>query len=262
MASDEPLEICSICSEERQYILPSGQHWITLEELIASNKYENKWEEKEQGIFAITTTPSFALGQTAYLIQTPSGNILWDCIAYLDAKTIKQIRQLGGIKAIALSHPHYYSTQVEWADTFDCPIFIHQDDQKWVQRKSQRIQFWSGETLSLVEECTMVRLGGHFRGGSVLHLQSGDQGKGVLFTGDIVQVTPGEDWVSFMYSYPNMIPLPAGKVKKIAEMLKDIPFTRIYGAFNRKITHEANRVVQKSAMRYIAALDESLTESR
>ena len=108
---------CPICEDDRQYVKEEGQAWTTLEEINAS--YKNVIERIADHVYAIYTTPTFAIGQRAHLIQTPSGNILWDCIANLDADTITRIKELGGIKAIALSHPHYFSTIVEWSQAFD-----------------------------------------------------------------------------------------------------------------------------------------------
>ncbi len=183
---------------------------------------------------------------------------MWDCITYLDPQTIQQITELGGIQAIALSHPHYYSTQVEWAEIFDVPIFIHEDDKEWVMRPSEKIIFWSGESLELHKGIVLHRLGGHFKGGAVLEWQEGNNQKGVLLTGDIIQVVADRQWVSFMYSYPNLIPLPASKVHDIAETVKELKFDRIYNAFHRVVKENANLAVQKSAERYIQALNGTL----
>jgi hypothetical protein len=57
-----------------------------------------------------------------------------------------------------------------------------------------------------------------------------------------------------MYSYPNLIPLPASKVEEIASKVKDLPFNRIYNAFHRVVREQANESVQKSAKRYIDSL--------
>lgn len=45
----------------------------------------------------IGTEPRFAIGQRALLIQSPEGNILWDCISLIDEPTIAAIKALGGI---------------------------------------------------------------------------------------------------------------------------------------------------------------------
>ncbi|WP_410983145.1 MBL fold metallo-hydrolase [Bacillus cereus] len=257
-ASVEEPTNCMICNEERQYVNPKGQSWTTLDDLQASNKYQNEMIEEEAGLYSFTTKPEFAIGQTAYLVKTESYHLLWDCITYLDETTIERVKELGGLDAIALSHPHYYSTQVEWAERFDVPIYIHEDDQQWVARPSKHIVFWSGESLQLSDGITVHRLGGHFKGGSVLHWSEGNDGKGVLLTGDIIQVVADQEWVSFMYSYPNLIPLPANKVEEMARRVKPLSFNRLYNAFHRVVKEDANEAVERSAQRYISAIEGKL----
>lgn len=248
-------EHCSICTEERQYVSVKGQSWMTLEEMAQSATYKNDILSEEQRLSSITTVPSFAIGQTAYLVQGENFNILWDCISYLDTATIKTVKELGGIDAIALSHPHYYSTQVEWAETFDAAIYIHEDDKQWVTRPSERIIFWSGETLEVAEGFTLHRTGGHFKGAAILEWKEGNDGKGVLLTGDIIRVVADREWVSFMYSYPNFIPLPAPTVERMAAQLDEIRFDRVYDAFHRIVLKDAGEAVQRSAKRYVDALN-------
>ena len=102
---------------------------------------------------------------------------------------------------------------------------------------------------------TLIRLGGHFAGGTVLHWQQGADGKGALLSGDIIQVVADRQWVSFMYSYPNLIPLPATEIKRIRDTIAPYSFERLYGAwFERIVTHDAHAVVLRSADRYIRAL--------
>jgi hypothetical protein len=60
-----------------------------------------------------------------------------------------------------------------------------------------------------------VRCGGHFPGSAVLHWADGADGRGALFTGDTIQVVSDRRWVSFMYSYPNLIPTNAATVRQI-----------------------------------------------
>ncbi|MDJ1476299.1 hypothetical protein QBX67_13510 [Bacillus sp. LS15-K4] len=255
--NEEAPSRCNICNEERQYVNPIGQSWTTLETMQNSNLYKNEIIKEESGLYSITTKPEFAIGQTAFLIQSKTLHVMWDCISYLDDKTIKSIYDLGGIQAIALSHPHYYSTQVKWAEIFNVPIYIHEDDKEWVVHPSKQIRFWSGEDLILSEELTLHRLGGHFKGGTVMHWKEGNEGKGILLSGDIIQVVSDQKWVSFMYSYPNLIPLPANKVRDMAEKVKDIQFSRLYNAFHG-VVEDANKAVQRSADRYIKALQGDL----
>ncbi|MDN7245650.1 hypothetical protein [Planococcus shenhongbingii] len=248
-------EKCLICSEERQYVSSTGQTWTTLEEMIQSGNFKNTISPEEQGLYSVSTSPSFGIGQTAYLVQGKTFNLLWDCITYINSETINEIKELGGIDAIALSHPHYYSTQVEWAEAFDAPLYIHEDDQEWVTRASNKIVFWSGESLEVAEEMVLHRIGGHFKGATVLEWKEGNAQQGVLLTGDIVRVVADRQWVSFMYSYANFIPLPASTVQGIASRLGTVNFTRLYDAFHRIIKNDAKERVQKSAERYVDALN-------
>ncbi|WP_369903231.1 hypothetical protein [Bacillus manliponensis] len=257
-ASEEVPVRCVICDEERQYVNPAGQSWTTLEKLQKSDTYKNEMIELENGLYSITTKPKFAIGQTAHFVQTESFRMLWDCISYVDEDTFQQIEALGGLDAIALSHPHYYSTQVVWAEHFEVPIYIHEDDRVWVTRPSKHIVFWSGESLQLAEGITIHRLGGHFSGGSVLHWENGNDGKGVLLTGDIIQVVADQNWVSFMYSYPNLIPLPASKVEDMVKRVEKLSFNRLYNAFQGIVKEDANEAVVRSAKRYIEALEGKL----
>src|SRR5450759_3728269 len=123
-------------------------------------------------------------------------------------------------------------------------------------RPGERIRFWSGETLSLMDAITLIRLGGHFAGGTVLHWASGAEAQGLLLSGDIIQVVADRRWVSFMYSYPNLIPLPAAEVKRMRDVVSRYYFGRLYGAwFHTIVMQDAHDVVMRSAERYIRALE-------
>jgi hypothetical protein len=229
---------------------------------MQADGFHNVLKEEEPGLIGIGTQPSFAIGQRALLLRGEQGNILWDCISFLDDETADAVRKLGGVKAIAISHPHYYSSMVEWAERFDATIYLHEADRKWIIRPDKRIRLWSGETLSLQNDITLVRLGGHFPGGTVLHWPAGAQGQGALLAGDIIQVVADRNWVSFMYSYPNLIPLPATEVRRIRDTIIAYDFIRLYGAwFERVVSSQARTAVMRSADRYIQALEHILPDS-
>ncbi|MCF7622487.1 MULTISPECIES: MBL fold metallo-hydrolase [Bacillaceae] len=249
---------CLICGEERQYVSPKGQTWTTLEMMKKDRKFKNCINLDEDGLYSINTIPNFGIGQTAYLIKDTNFNLLWDCITYIDQDTITQIEDLGGIDAIALSHPHYFSSQVEWAEAFDAPIYIHEDEKDWVTRPSEKIIFWSGESLELQQGVILQRIGGHFKGGTVLEWKNGFRQNGILLTGDIIRIAADRQWVSFMYSYPNFIPMPSVTVERIANRVNEFKFERLYDAFHRVIKEEAHYQVQKSATRYVKALNGTL----
>src|SRR6188768_698147 len=216
--SDAPPPVCAICNDARQYVPLSGQEWTTLPKLRAAHR--NCFREYEPNLLGIGTEPEFAIGQRALLVRTPSGNFLWDCVSLLDDATIEIIRALGGLRGIAISHPHYYSSMVEWSRAFgDAPIHLHADDREWVMRPDGAIRLWEGEQNELAPGLTLVRCGGHFAGGTVLHWAAGADGRGALLSGDVVAVGP-DGCVSFMYSYPNMIPLSAESVRGIVRALE------------------------------------------
>ncbi|HET8846138.1 MAG TPA: MBL fold metallo-hydrolase [Ktedonobacteraceae bacterium] len=254
-ASERSPEHCPICEDERQYIGYKGQMWTTLDQLQKGG-FHNEFREHERGLIGIGTAPTFAIGERALLLQHKEGNVLWDCMSLIDDATVAEVERLGGLTAIAISHPHYYSTMVEWSERLHATIYLHEDDRQWVMRPHERIVFWSGETLPLKEGVTLLRLGGHFSGGTVLHWAGGADGKGVLLSGDIIQVVSDRRWVSFMYSYPNLIPLPAASVQRIRDTIEPWPFERLYGAwFEREVAQDAHAAVLRSAERYIRALE-------
>ncbi len=188
-------------------------------------------------------------------MQTPAGNVLWDCMALLDDEIIKAVTERGGLVAIAISHPHFYTSMVEWSRAFNAPIHLHAADRAWVMRPDGAIRFWEGDQHVLLPGLTLLRLGGHFPGGTVLHLAAGQDGRGALLTGDIIQVVADRRWVSFMRSYPNLIPLPANMVGEMVAALDPWPFERLYGGwFDRVVVSDAKAAVRRSADRYRRAV--------
>ena len=124
-------------------------------------------------------------------------------------------------------------------------------------RPDAAVHFWEGETLELAPGVTLVRLGGHYPGGTVLHWAKGADGRGALLSGDILQVAMDTTRVSFMWSYPNMMPLSERVVRRIADTAAAWRFDRIYGAFpGRDVMADGNAVVERSARRYIELLNE------
>ncbi|WP_029247840.1 MBL fold metallo-hydrolase [Schlesneria paludicola] len=254
--SDQVPNSCLICADERQYIGHSGQQWTTAEKLRQTNRTAIKF--KEPGLIGIGIEPQFAIGQRALLLQTPHGNVLWDCISLLDESVVQAINAWGGIKAIVISHPHYYSNVVEWSRAFgDVPVYLHADDRQWVMRPDKSIVFWSGATLDLLPGVTLIHCGGHFAGGAVLHWAEGADGQGVLLSGDIIQVVADRKHVSFMYSYPNFVPLSASAVGYILSAVRPYSYRRIYGAFwGAVVQDDGMAVVNQSAQRYLTAIRE------
>lgn len=245
--------LCPICSDTRQFIPKGGQQWTTLEKLRQSHR--NAFQQHEPNLIGVGTIPEFAIGQRALLLRTAQGNFLWDCISLIDEATREIISALGGLRGIAISHPHFYTTMLEWSAAFDdAPVFLHAADREWVVQPGRTIEFWEGAQKELAPGVTLIRCGGHFPGSAVLHWAAGAEGGGVLLTGDTVYITP-DGMVTFLYSYPNAIPLRAKAVQGIAEAVQPFTYDRIYGAWwERQIKSNAQEIVAKSVARYTEAV--------
>jgi glyoxylase-like metal-dependent hydrolase (beta-lactamase superfamily II) len=252
-AAAEPPPSCPICEDERQYVPASGQQWTTLEKVRRGHR--NSFQQYEPNLLGIGTTPEFAIGQRALLVRTPHGNFLWDCISLIDEGTIAIIKALGGLAGIAISHPHYYTSMLEWSSAFgNAPVYLHAADHEWVMRSGAVIEFWEGERKELAPGVTLIRCGGHFPGATVLHWADGAEGRGALLSGDVIAVMP-DGCASFMFSYPNAIPLPAKSVQAIGDAVEGFKFERVYGAFwERVIKTNASAVVAQSVARYLRAI--------
>jgi hypothetical protein len=150
---------------------------------------------------------------------------------------------------------------VEWSHAFESvPVYLHAMDRKFVTRLDPVINFWEGDLLELTEGINLIRCGGHFPGSTVLHWAQGADGKGVLLTGDTLQVRPDKG-LTFMHSYPNLIPLDANSVRGIADALAAWPFETLYGGWwERVIPIGAKQVMADSVEQYISAVTGS-TES-
>ncbi len=242
--------ICPICSDDRQYVRPSGQRWTSLEELSAEG-HKGELTEVEPGLAGISIEPSVGIGQRALLVRTAGGNLLWDATGYVDDDLVARVGELGGVAAVAASHPHMFGVQVEWSRRFGgVPVYVQALDREWVQREDPAVTSWEDE-VEVLPGVRLVRIGGHFPGSAVAHFVGAD-GRGVLLSGDTVACTPDERWVSFMRSFPNKIPLSAAVVAKVAERVLRLDFDRLYDNFGGRVTSDASAWVRRSADRYMA----------
>jgi glyoxylase-like metal-dependent hydrolase (beta-lactamase superfamily II) len=251
-ASEGPPERCIICEDERQYIGWGGQQWTTLEAMKNAG-HSNRVQEvrDEPGLWSIDTRPRFGIGQRALLVQTPAGNFLWDCITYLDEQTIERVRELGGIAGISVSHPHFYGTMIEWSHAFgQAPVYVPEADREWVVRPDAVVEYYEG-SRAVLPGVTLVQVGGHFEGSGVLHWAQGAEERGALLTGDSIAVAADREWVTFMRSYPNYIPLHKEALDGIVAALEPYEFDRIHGGWwELTVEKGAKEAVKRSAERY------------
>ncbi|GAP91640.1 putative metallo-beta-lactamase family protein [Rosellinia necatrix] len=237
---------CPICDDPRQYVPPTGQSFVSLD-ILRSGGYSNVFTLIPGGLdrlIAINTQPKAAIGQRAILVRAPRGNVLWDCVTLLDDETIAKIRDLGGLDAIVISHPHYYSTHLEWARAFDCPVYLAGEDKEWLTQEDATRQRFITETETDILGTKILKLGGHFPGSLVMLFESR------LLIADTFLATPsgignwetdavgtvrerprGMSSFSFMWSYPNMIPLGPDALGHMWAILKRYEFSSTHGAF-------------------------------
>lgn len=251
--SGKPPVSCSICEDERQFVNWKGQTFLPREML--AERHRLLWHD-DLGLTGIALEPSFAIGQRALLVSDGKGCVMWDCIPLATPQAIAQVKSLGGLTAIAISHPHYYGALADWSEAFGgVPVYLHADDRQWVTRPYPSIVHWTGDQHRISDDVLLLRTGGHFAGATMLHYSRGADGRGALLTGDVAQVTMDRRFVSFMYSYPNYMPLNAAAVRRIAAAVEHVAFDRIYGAWwGRNIASGAKAAFSVSVERYIAAI--------
>ncbi|KAK9467371.1 beta-lactamase-like protein [Lipomyces arxii] len=273
-----PPTTCPVCDDPRQYVPASGQSWTSLRKLQdnSEKKYHNEIVQvpNEPDMYSIYTVPQISIGQRAMLVKTKEGkNILWDCITFIDDDTVQRVKDLGGIDAIVISHPHFYSCNVEWGKAFNCPVFLADADKDWAMRKDLGIQhFFTEKRLKLAEDVQAVVVGGHFPGSLVFawkneHLLVADSIQIVLSGLGERERLPGTVMFTFMYSYPNMIPLDPDSILGIWDAVKDLQFNQVHSGWpgrvvkpdgKLKILESAKLIVQAMGYTQHTMLDQQL----
>ncbi len=252
--SEQPPARCPICEDERQHVGAHGQQWTTLDELRRAHR--NVLTTEEPDLVSIWTQPTFGIGQRALLVGTSQGNVLWDCVSLVDDATIAALRDRGGVSAIAISHPHFHATMVEWSHALGgVPIWVHEDDRQWIMRRDPVVRTWRGTSMPLPGGLTLVHTGGHFEGQQALHWPRGAGGKGVLLASDQPNVCADRRWVTFMRSFPNYIPLSGEEAERVVAVLRPLAFDRLYGwTPDRVLRADAQRSLERSLSRHLRAL--------
>ena len=250
---------CVICCDDRQYVPESGQAWTSLAELAAEG-HRTAWREVEPGLHELTVTPSLGIGHRGLLVTTPQGGVLWDPPGYLDDDAVAFVRDTGGLLGIARSHPHLCGVLVEWSSRFSgggsvaegrgAPMWLPRRDAAWVLRPDDAVRWWDDE-VELAPGVTLLRCGGHFAGSAVLHVAAAAEGRGALLVGDTVMVLPGHRRVSFMRSYPMLLPLPERHLDRLLARLDGVAFDRLHGAWTgADVDRDAQSVLVRSAELY------------
>ncbi len=246
--ADVPPSQCAICTDERQYVLPSGPAWTTTDELVAAG-HTMVVTELEPRLWGLRPEPQVGIGQTALLVQNPGGNLLYDVPAFVAPDALATVLELGGVAAIVASHPHMYGSQVAWSRALGgAPVYVAAKDAEWVQRSDPAIRTWT-DPFEIVPGITARQVGGHFPGQTIVHWPGSD-GAGVLLVGDACSVRPDGN-VGFLRSYPNIIPMSPRGVAQIVAGFDTFEYERLYDNFASPLGSGAAGIVAFSADRYV-----------
>jgi glyoxylase-like metal-dependent hydrolase (beta-lactamase superfamily II) len=242
-------DTCIICSDDRQYIPEGGQRWTMPADL--HRQHSTRLHPIKDRLYELEINPTFAIGQRALLVLSDHGNVLWDCIPMLDEMTTAFIHSKGGLQAIAFSHPHYYSNMNDWAATFNCPVYIHENDAEHIMVKGPHIQLWQGNELPLWDGITLHCIGGHFEGSTLMRVPF-LSAEGALLCGDSLFLSPSKKHFSVLRSYPNRIPLPLSEMRRIQQRMQAISFDEFYGYVkSQNLAHRTREVFEESMKRYV-----------
>jgi len=242
-------DVCVICADERQWVPRSGQAWTTVGELAEAG-HAVVVEELEPGLVGLTTQPPVGIGQTAKLVVTDGGNVLFDVPGFIDEQAVEAVSALGGIAAIVASHPHMYGVQSLYSAAFaGAPVLVARADAAFLPLHGPTVQLWA-DAHDVVPGVRLEQVGGHFPGSTVA-LFTGADGRGVMLAGDAIFPGPEGHTVSFLRSYPNRIPLSGAVVRRIADQVARHDFDRLYNNFSGVVPAGARDVVARSADRYI-----------
>lgn len=252
--SGEPPVQCPICVDDRQYVGWGGQKWTTHDALLDKHKLR---VEDDCGLLGIGMPKGFAIPQRALLLPTDAGNVLWECVSMVTDEAVAEIKARGGVGKIIISHPHFYESMIEWSEALGgVPILLNAADKAWIQREAPQIEFWVGDVHRVSDQVTLLRVGGHFPGSSVLHWKQGPRAGGALFPGDALQVVYDRRHVSFMYSYPNFVPMKTSDIRAMRDRLAGYDFADVFGfTWGLNIIGGGRAAVDASFDRFLAAVE-------
>lgn len=268
---------CFICLDPRQAVPESGQKWTKISNWLTNSSRLQcnlvPQDNFDPGLFRVMAkdyTNMVGIGQTPWLILTEKGIVIWDCSAYFTVDLFNSIKQLSSlyqvpIVAIAISHPHFYTTSLTWAKALQTKLYISNLDKRWYQRDhdSKHINFFKSSQIEIIPGITMIRCGGHFDGSCVLHwdrkiakcpkgLGTGKKETGVIFCSDTFAPASDRKQITFMWSYPNFIPLPPKDIVQIWKSVQQFEFDDILGAWPGKYIYgDARQKVLKSAKNFV-----------
>ncbi|MCM6778366.1 hydrolase [Nocardia sp. CDC159] len=238
------LASAAVGDEERGDLGPHGR-WTTHAEL-ARQPHRIVHRDHGRGVHSLRREPRLAIGHWSFLVQTPHGNLLWDPPAYLDDEIAGLVGELGGIAAIATSHPHMFAAQITWSHAFGrVPVLVNELDREWLPRPDPVVRFWTGHAEPL-PGLELIHTGGHMRGSCVARTPDG-----TLLSGDTIAGCLDPNWVSFQRNVPRHVPLSPTAVRRIVDTLASYDYDRLYTLGGDTLDHDAKQTVESAATRHI-----------
>ena len=245
----EPATSCVLTSEvvsiEERGDLPPHGIWTTLDDL-AAQPHHTEHVDHGRGVHSLRRAPKFAIGHRSFLVQTANGNLLWDSPGYLDDEIVGLVHGLGGVAAVAASHPHMFGAQLSWSRAFGgVPVYVNSLDAEWLPAPDPLIELWNGQSQPL-PGLRLIHVGGHMRGSSVALTADG-----TLLVGDTISGGLARNWESFQRNVPKHVPLSAAVVRRIVDRLDAYDYDRLYTLGGDEIDSAAKDVVHRSADTHI-----------
>ncbi|MFQ5915685.1 MAG: MBL fold metallo-hydrolase [Nitrospinota bacterium] len=185
----------------------------------------------EEDVWRFYVRPDLGIRHYAYFIQRPAGNVLMDMQPLLTEELADWIARKDGLKAIILSHPHYYGAMDEFSARFGAPVWVHAADREWTVGYPN-VEFLDAETLSLDDDLWVVHVPAQFEGGLCLLYA---RHRGILFTGDTLMVSPSTGELSAWKNTPRKVPYTREEFRVIRERILSLEFDQLFASVRGEI---------------------------
>lgn len=229
---------CPVCTDVRNALPDDGWVWITPGDLADR---QARWAEVAPGVTGYWVEPQVGLGTTGWVIETDAGLVGWEGAGFYPQESLAELRRRGGLVALGASHVHGYGALWQLQDELAPPVLaIGVDDLQWT--KAFRVTWPTDDRHELAPGLVMHRSGGHFPGHTVLH----DEGRGILFVGDLLKVDLDGDTpvgLSCHKAYHAQIPLSHDEIRQARALVERLQFDAVATPFEFAAPVSAKQVL-------------------
>ena len=222
---------CPMCLDARHVVPQGGWQFWTREE--AAERWPCHWAEVEPGVWRFWNDPVTGIGPSAYLIQTPQGNMGFEGCPVFSPASLDHIESLGGMQVLAASHPHAYGALWQLQDRFDPELALHPGDLEW--SGALQVSWPFDDVLEPLPGLRLHLTAGHFAGHTVLH----DQARRILFCGDALkfELDPADPrqalTISAHKAFVRGIPLTPDELRRYRAVFAPLDFTQTWTPFEQ-----------------------------